>query len=345
MGNMISNRYKSDGSPTLELNQLQLEMKHRIADKVTSGDYQFEEVNCAICDGNKFEQLSEKDRYGLYCSNVVCRNCGLVMINPRMIEASYHKFYNQEYRSLYTGLNSNAANFFKGQLLRGERLFDYFISHGLIPNNKDEKPFILEVGCGAGGILSYFRSKGFEVKGIDLGEEYLQYGRQQHGLDLEVGTIHDLDISGKPDLIIYSHVLEHVLDLNQELIRLGEIAGEHTLIYVEVPGIKNLATGYRNDPLRYFQNAHTYSFSLTSLMNLFSKHNFEMMNGNEFVKVLFKPGTLSNRPYVNDYENISRFLKKAEARRKFYFISFARMKVVLNAITESISKAINNIKQ
>lgn len=203
---MIADRYKNDSRSSIRLNSLQLEMKHQIEGKITDGCYQFEEVNCALCRGKNFDQISEKDRYGLYCSNVICKNCGLVMVNPRMTAASYHEFYNREYRSLYTGKNYNAASFFRGQLARGERLFNYLTSNRLIRFNSGKKLFILEVGCGAGGILSYFKSRGYLVKGIDLGEEYLLYGKTQHGLDLETGTIHDLKVSKKPDIIIYSHV-------------------------------------------------------------------------------------------------------------------------------------------
>lgn len=334
---MISNRYQYDSIETLKLTAVQLEMKAQIETKIASGHYQFEKTNCAVCEGDDFIQLTEKDRYGLYCPNVVCKDCGLVMINPRMIVSSYNEFYNLEYRSLYSGFNSNAAKFFEGQLVRGKRLFNYLYKKRLF-SNSDSTPFLLEVGCGAGGILNYFRSNGFMVKGIDLGAEYLQYGKEQHGLDLELGTLRDIEITKIPDVIIYSHVLEHVLDLNQELILLRAISGENTLIYVEVPGIKNIASGYRNDPLRYFQNAHTYSFSLTSLRNLFTKHNFEMLHGSEFVKAVFKPGESKAKDFQNDYQNIIKLLRTAEAVRKYYFISLAKLKVVINALVDRLKQ-------
>lgn len=335
---MIANRYRNDGKATLKLNSLQMQTRRIIEEKISSGKYKFEEVNCTICEGNDFQTLAEKDRYGLYCPNVVCRDCGLVMINPRMTGSAYAEFYDLEYRPLYSGKKANAANFFQGQQVRGQRLYKYLMERDLLPSV--DQPFVLEVGCGAGGILSHFKTRGFKVKGIDLGQEYLEYGLENHQLDLVVGTIHELKVDHPPDLIIYSHVMEHIPDPNLELKRLFEIAGDSTLIYVEVPGIKNLSMGYRKDPLRYFQNAHTFSFSLTTLSNLLSRHRFTKLHGDEFVKAVFKKSCKVFSHPVSDYERVLTYLSATEKERKFYAISWARFRVLRKAISNHISSIV-----
>jgi len=336
---MISPRYQNNYKPILDLNGVQLSKKRQIENKISSGHYKFEEISCAICSRSEFLQLAEKDRYGLYCSNVVCRGCGLVMINPRMTKDSYNEFYNQEYRSLYSGVELNAAGFFKAQNLRGKRLHNYLTTRKLISNNPGSTPFILEEGCGAGGILNYFKTKGFKMMGIDLGEEYLNFGKKKFNLDLNLGTLKDIIISRSPDFIIYSHVLEHVLDLNEELEVIKNVCGINTLIYIEVPGLRNISLSYRNDPLRYFQNAHPYSFSLTSLSNLFAKHNFELILGNEYVKAVFRSSHSSlKRNIQNEFDSILHCLKTAESSRKYYFISFSRLRVFANSLIEKLKE-------
>jgi SAM-dependent methyltransferase len=257
------------------------------------------------------------------------------MINPRMTDSSYAEFYDHEYRPLYTGKSTNAENFFRAQTTRGQRLYQYLLERDLLPTVP--QPLVLEVGCGAGGILAHFKSRGFKVKGIDLGREYLQYGKENHQLDLTVGTIKDLQPDQPPDLIIYSHVMEHIPDPNAELERLYEIAGNQTLVYVEVPGIKYLSLGYRKDPLRYFQNAHTFSFSLTTLNNLFTRHGFIKLHGDEFVKAVFKKGHKVAAPPVNDFEQVLAYLSAIEKERKYYAISRARFQVLSNAISNHIA--------
>lgn len=334
---MISSRYQNNSLPTLDLNAVQLEKKLQIETKILSKQYLFEDINCAICDGNSFCKLADKDRYGLYCPNVVCRDCGLVMINPRMTEKSYNEFYNEEYRDLYSGIHSNAENFFHNQNLRGKRLYDYLDAKELILIDPTSPPFMLEVGCGAGGILNYFRNKGFNVRGIDLGEEYLKYGCEKHELDLEVGSLKDITMLKKPNFIVYSHVMEHILDVNEELELIKHICSDNTLVYVEVPSIKNIASGYRNDPLRYFQNAHTYSFSLTSLKNLFIKHNFQFIYGSERVRAVFQLRNSSIGERIeNDYQKVVKGLCKSDLMRKYYFISVMRLKIVVWAIFQRL---------
>ncbi len=335
---MISERYRNDGRATLELNQLQIRIKQQIETKIDTGHYRFEQANCPVCTGSNFQTLAEKDRYGLACQNVVCCSCGLVMINPRLSDSSYNEFYDQEYRPLYTGKNANAANFFQGQLKRGQRLYQFLQQRDLLPSKK--QPFVFEVGCGAGGILSYFAKQGFRVKGIDLGAEYLTYGVEQHGLDLQVGTIHDIELDTVPDLVIYSHVIEHIPDPNLELLRLTAIVGPESLVYVEVPGIKNLSLGYRKDPLRYFQNAHTYSFSLTSLNNLFANNGFHQLTGNEFVKAVFRKQSGGNNEIVNDYQPVTTYLQKMERARKYYKVSMARFQIIGRAAMDRITSII-----
>lgn len=336
---MIADRYGNNGKPTLRLNPVQQQVKYSIENKIEAEHYSFEKVVCPICDNNNFHLLAEKDRYGLYCPNVACKRCGLVMINPRMTTRAYQEFYNLEYRDLYTGRQGNAANFFKGQLVRGARLFQYLTSNNLLLS-PEKNPLVLEIGCGAGGILSYFKDRGYQVKGLDLGAEYLKYGVEQHGLDLSVGTIHDVELSTPPNLVIYSHVMEHITDPVAELTSLRKITDNQTLIYVEVPGVKNLSTGYRKDPLRYFQNAHTFSFSLTSLNNLFIKNGFTKLQGDEFVKAVFKRQFEEHIEIENDYQSVVDYLKTSENDRKYYAISRARFQVIRNAIFNHISSIV-----
>ncbi len=55
--------------------------------------YSFEGVSCCICEEKNFELLSKKDRYGLYTPVVICKECGLIQVNPRMTQESYNQFY------------------------------------------------------------------------------------------------------------------------------------------------------------------------------------------------------------------------------------------------------------
>lgn len=225
---MISKRFRYDGKPTIRLNEMQLRMKKQIDNKIEDDIYSFDEVPCCVCGGKNFEILSEKDRYGLYAPIVICKNCGLIQMNPRMTQEAYNNFYNTEQKKLYLGKNIITNEYFKRQYSKGEKIFKYLQEKLRININNLN---ILEIGTSAGGILKYFKDKGNKVYGCDLCSEYIGYGKKQYGLNLFVGIIEDMDIKQTPDIVIYSHVLEHLLNPIDELIKLKSIVNKKSYIY------------------------------------------------------------------------------------------------------------------
>ncbi|MFK7810821.1 MAG: class I SAM-dependent methyltransferase [Saprospiraceae bacterium] len=318
---MIADRYKNDSDPLLDLNELQLKTKQQIEDKIKSGHYTFEEKECAVCKGEDFQLLAEKDRYGLYCPVVICKDCGLVQINPRMTQQSYDEFYNTEYRNLYMGFERPKETYAATRYEAGKRIFDLLSNH-YTPLKNPEDVFVLDIGCGIGAILKYFRDQGCKAKGIDLGSEYVKYGKETYNLDLSVAKLPDLKLDRKPDIIIYSHVFEHLLNLDEELKLIKNNLSENGILYLEVPGLKNpvgFNEGYKGDFLRYHQNAHTYAFTKNTLTNLLNQNGFRLIYGDEDVRSVFSVDeTVERKTLKNDFDDTMAYLKKAESHRKWY---------------------------
>lgn len=314
---MIAKRYRNDGKPTVHLNELQLQMKRQIEDKVAAGIYSFEEVPCCVCGGTDFQTLSEKDRYGLSHSVVICRECGLIQANPRMTQDSYQRFYESEYRKLYGGQPRPTSGFFDSQHRRGERIYNYITENLGGPR---ANLLVVEVGCAAGGILQYFREKGHDVYGVDLDPEYTDFGKKRYGLNIEVGTVDKLaELDRKPDIVIYSHVLEHILDPVTELMKLEEALTRESVLYIEVPSVSNVSKlkGYYGDFLKFIIVPHVYYFTLTALKTLLSKAGYELVCGDEVIHSVFtKRGEGSAAfQYHSDYQDSVVFLRKLESSR------------------------------
>lgn len=310
-----SKRLSKSGNSAVRLNKIQKESKNRLIKKLESGEYQYEEYICEC--GAKpadFEVIATRDRYGLPVKTKICTNCGLLMTNPRMNQDSYNKFYSSEYRELYGGKPVADEVFFQNQVKHGEEIHTYIEKYHDISKIKT----VLEIGCGAGGILYAFHKEGFSVSGVDLGEEYLNYGRK-YGLDLYHGNSSQL-IPKKYDLIILSHVFEHFLDLKTELETIKNLLSDDGFLYIEVPGIKSIKKNYRSDILLYLQNAHVRHFTLDTLSKTMAKYNFNLVSGDEEIHSIFSQSHNTNIDTRSHYDDVMDTLVSLENYRKRHYL-------------------------
>ncbi|PLX07240.1 MAG: hypothetical protein C0596_12040 [Marinilabiliales bacterium] len=310
----------------LKLNDLQHKTIEQINLNVDNGEYKFENILCPVCSSDDFITLAEKDRYGLENKTVICKSCGLVYTNPRMTQESYNLFYDTLYRKLYVGESQPSDKFFQDQYRHGREIYNFLQSRFAKDNTTIN---VLEVGCGAGGILSYFKDKSCNVLGVDLGTEYLNYGKDK-GLKLMPGSLKCVPESFHPDVIIYSHVFEHILDLKSELELIKEKCSKETLLYIEVPGIKNVHNEYQMNFMNYFQNAHTFNFSLVSLRNLFETNCFKFIRGDDYVKSIFVIGQEnSDNDITNDFDSVISYIESTIENQKQYKYSAKNIKFKL----------------
>ncbi|MDQ6903359.1 MAG: class I SAM-dependent methyltransferase, partial [Bacteroidota bacterium] len=215
--------------------------------------------------------ISEIDRYGLPFRTVINQTTGLIRTDPYFSQEWLSSFYKNFYRDLYSNKNSiSHSSLLAEQIKRGEYYF------GITRKFLDDHENILEIGCGMGGILIPFKLAGFDVKGIDLGDEYIMIGRQ-FNLDLSVESITDIVAKKeKYSFIILSHLIEHIPDLHTFFINLKEILSENGKVFITVPGIKSMHKTYDNDLQIYLQNAHCWAFSKNTLSAFLNKMGFRI---------------------------------------------------------------------
>lgn len=320
---MFPNNRLFEEKPKIKLSKNQITEINLFKNQTKEGYYVYEEIVCVVCKNKEKTTISKFDRYGLpYVSNL-CQTCGLIYTSPRLNQESYIRFYDSQYRKIYTSFSIKNPNedFFKGQVNRGKEVFDF-----LVKNNPDKKVgSVLDVGCGMGGLLVPFKENNFSVYGVDYGSEYVEYGKSKN-LNLSVGGIKD--VKEKFDVIIYSHVFEHILDLDSELSEIKKRLNEKGVLYIEVPGVLNLNNNYRSDLNRYFQNAHTYNFSLITLNNVLVSNGFELINGNEKIESLYKISNVTNL-ITNDYDRLVSEIKKLNFKNKIWVFSKAGVRNLL----------------
>jgi SAM-dependent methyltransferase len=289
-----------------------------VRSKLVRGEYGRVRVGCPLCGAEEPLPVSEKDMYGLPHPVAVCRRCGFVYTWLRLDDSALGRFYDCEYRQLDRGVPLPEESFYALEYGKGTMIEGHLRAAGI---ELGESPVVLEVGCGAGGILGWFRERGYRVLGVDLGAEYVAFGREGHGLplfegDAETGIALLAADGTRPDLVIYEQVLEHVTDPLAELRRVRQCLPAHGHLFVGVPGLRNIARHYDSDVLRYLQLPHLSHFDLTSLQAVALEAGLALRSGTESVHAVFGPARAAAKARRPDPPNDTlRRLKHLERTR------------------------------
>ncbi len=267
--------------PRVKLSKAQKEAIINFNNKVNSGKYKFENIDC-LCGSKESYDFASIDRFSIPTKTKFCLNCGLFRISPRLDSKSNNLFYKFDYRPIYVGSASAGNEFFNLQVRQGKKILSYIENNFKLKKNS----VVYEVGCGAGGILVPFQESGHRVFGCDLGKEYLEYGIKK-GLDLSCGDVETLFEKPKANLIILSHVLEHFMNPFEEIKKMKKLMQKGGIIYIELPGARESYKQFGGDPLVYFQNAHLFNFTLENLTYFMHKEGFRLLEGTQAIQAIF----------------------------------------------------------
>jgi SAM-dependent methyltransferase len=138
-----------------------------------------------------------------------------------------------------------------------------------------EEDAVLDLGCGAGGLLDSLAKRGLRnLWGLDPAPKCAAHV-EERGHNARAGTIKTNPFQKNFfDGIILSHVLEHVKDLAEALGCIKSILKEDGWLYVEVPDAQRYLDCLIA-PFQDFNLEHINHFSRESLINLLSSCGFK----------------------------------------------------------------------
>jgi len=275
---LISDRYKDDGKATLHMTPKQRAACSVLLQKLQTGAFENRPRPCLLCDSDEFSVVAEKDRYGIPMRTGVCRHCGMVQTIDQMRPADYGEFYSGIYRKLYQE-DPTPASLFRKQEGRGDQLVALAKRH--LPSLSGLR--VVEVGCGAGGIVSRFAAAGCDARGFDFDDSFLDCGRQR-GCNLAHGNAFELVPAESCDIVVLSHVLEHIFEPISMLKNLRSLLKPEGILIIAVPGLRNISIRhYQLDFLKYLQNAHLFHFDSEALKILAGRAGLDCAYLNEDV--------------------------------------------------------------
>ncbi len=151
----------------------------------------------------------------------------------------------------------------------------------------DDTRKVLDFGCGEASLLVELASKfpSSTFIGFDPGPAAQVGSEKAMALGLHNLSVVDLKASmdrGPYDLVVASHVIEHLIDFDL-LHLLNNLLIEDGLLYIEVPNSLQYEARKRQEFLYYFDRLHVNHFSPQSLAWLVSAHGFGYVSHFEYV--------------------------------------------------------------
>ena len=227
---------------------------------------------CDLCGSAEYRVFARRGRHGSRLTTVICEGCGLVYTNPRPSDEENADFYHDAYWGQYKNQTEPNEKFFRRRQPKIKPLLGELRSW-LKPGIS-----ILEVGCSVGALLFQLKAaagNGGTVIGIEAHRGHARFAREQKGLDVRAGLLHEIAPDLAPesfDLVVMNHVLEHTTSPVEALVTLKQLMRTGGVLVIEVPNIE--APGSRLS--HFFHHAHHFCFSPRTLRRLAQRTGFSV---------------------------------------------------------------------
>lgn len=251
----------------------------------------------------------------------VCRRCGSGFADSEARASDYDDHYRSFSKYEDPGIATGGGD----EPMDRQRLetLAAFLSRHALPGAR-----IADIGCGNGGLLKELRKNGFEdLTGFDPSrvcvERIRATGMNAHTIVLPAEHLW-WSTRNEPsfDLIILSHVLEHVFDAQAVLKSVLALLAPGGKIYIEVPDpagydLQNFPPLYFFDPehinhfgrgsLTYF--AHVLGLSIVEM----GQKKIRLQNGVGYPAIfgLFETGMTAFEPGESLYSSLSKYVEES----------------------------------
>lgn len=246
------------------------------------------------------------NRYGSRWSFQQCAECAFVFSNPCLHEDAVVDFYSQLEDREYSNEAEGRGKNFKTILKR--------MSSIPTPDHT-----LLDIGAASGIFLHEALQKGYDVTGIEPSEFLVEEARRLYNLNLERGTIEDLDDTRRFSTVTCLDIIEHLVEPDDFMKKVSHIINPGGLLVIVTPDIGSLASRLAGKRWWHYRIAHINFFNLKSLRVLLEKHGFEIIKKKRYTWN-FSAFYLATRifPSLNNKKALQTILKKINFKLQFF---------------------------
>lgn len=318
--NVLGTFVESNSDVGMPLSSLQRKTLEDLTEAFLNGSIKTTVREKCLCGSIEKKLLNRRDRFGLPFGTALCERCGLIYQTRMLSVASLELFYQHYYWPLINGDRDHSTSLSRN-LSMLKSAFDNFLT------SSKSTLVVLEIGCGRGELLAQVRELGslisdqteLQLRGFDYSSDAVDKAREV-GLDVDVGGLEDaLDSGVKADLLILSHVIEHVPDVETFVTQARRLMAEDGLVYVEVPGVLALKEqrAYGQSYQAFCVLAHCYNFCLSSLESVMVDAGYQMVSGNEKVESIWRLSNVqSTEPKIPPTTDILTYLLECQQLRE-----------------------------
>lgn len=235
------------------------------------------QTNCPICNSDQLQSVLKLNDWFLSMEEfelLECEHCNFLITNPHPETEKLSEYYkSDEYIS-----HTNDKKGLFSSLYQSARKIALKNKYNTITKFKQEGS-ILDIGCGTGEFLNYFKQKGWKVSGIEPDTDARNRAIENYNLNVfGESKIREFE-QYSFDVISMWHVLEHVPDLNKRMNELFTLLQNNGFAIIALPNFKSFdASCYKEYWAAYDVPRHLFHFSQKSVRLLGEKHGFKLVD-------------------------------------------------------------------
>jgi 2-polyprenyl-3-methyl-5-hydroxy-6-metoxy-1,4-benzoquinol methylase len=287
--------------------------------------------SCPVCGSNKIKHAIFAEDYTVSAKSFDIWECAFCSLrftqdvpDQKSIGAYYQSINYISHTDSKKGFFNRIYHFVR-KLTLGEKHRLILSATGL-KNGK-----LLDIGAGTGHFVKYMQVNGWQATGLEPDDATRERAAVLNKVNLLPAELFYSMPAESFNVITMWHVLEHVHDLHNYVMRLKEVLKPGGRIFIAVPNYSSYdASAYKGSWAAYDVPRHLYHFSPESIKHLLSMHGLQVQSIRSmpydsyyisFLSEKYKKGNIVRGFFIAFISNLKAFINKERCSSLIYIIS------------------------